>query len=53
MAMTDDFLAVLASNQIVLFDFRNRTKEQQIKDTEELKKMEHEYERVLQEVEES
>jgi hypothetical protein len=42
-AMNDDFFAVLASDEVVLFDFRKRTKEQEEKDAEELKKLQEEF----------
>jgi SMC interacting uncharacterized protein involved in chromosome segregation len=49
-AMNDDFFAVLASDEVVLFDFRKRTKEQEEKDAEELKKLQEEFVRKEEEV---
>jgi hypothetical protein len=49
-AMNDDFFAVVASDEVVLFDFRKRTKEQEEKDAEELKKLQEEFVRKEEEV---
>ncbi len=49
-AMNEDFFAVLATNEVVLFDFRKRSKEQELKDAEELKQLQAECARLLEEV---
>ncbi len=48
--MTDDFFAVLATDEIIVFDFRKRSKEQQEQDAEELKKMQEEFTQIVEQV---